>query len=188
MNTDTVKPRLIKSILSMGLVPVQYSGRSMYGSQCVGVAVGGDVSPVNFGAGLASKAFSASGSAYREVIETIQAADSDSMGLGTIFYWPSIAVEAGELPLDAAEADEPGFSIDVVIESEIQTLGAGGVVLSTGLAPVDGEEPEGWFRNHYKCTQCGHEWHDDWSAQCDDRCNDCGSTMTPYKSEDIEKD
>jgi DNA-directed RNA polymerase subunit RPC12/RpoP len=42
-----------------------------------------------------------------------------------------------------------------------------------------------WFRNHYECARCGHEWTDVWSATCDDDCPQCGARhMSPYKSED----
>jgi len=47
------------------------------------------------------------------------------------------------------------------------------------------------FRNFYKCARCGHEWTDEWSAQCDDDCPNpkCGArNMSPYKSEDAEDD
>jgi predicted nucleic acid-binding Zn-ribbon protein len=43
------------------------------------------------------------------------------------------------------------------------------------------------FRNYYRCAQCGCEWTDVWSAQCDDDCPWCGARhMSPYKSEDAE--
>ena len=45
-----------------------------------------------------------------------------------------------------------------------------------------------WFRNYYRCAECGCEWTDVWSAQCDDDCPWCGARhMSPYKSEDIEE-
>jgi DNA-directed RNA polymerase subunit M/transcription elongation factor TFIIS len=43
------------------------------------------------------------------------------------------------------------------------------------------------FRNFYECDDCGHEWKDIWSCQCDDDCPKCGARhMTPFKSEDAE--
>ena len=42
-----------------------------------------------------------------------------------------------------------------------------------------------WFRNFYKCADCGRKWTDDWSATCDDDCPHCGARhMSPYKSTD----
>jgi len=44
------------------------------------------------------------------------------------------------------------------------------------------------FRNYYRCTECGCEWIDIWSAQCDDDCPWCNARhMSPYKSEDVEE-
>jgi DNA-directed RNA polymerase subunit RPC12/RpoP len=44
------------------------------------------------------------------------------------------------------------------------------------------------FRNYYRCAQCGRQWTDIWSAQCDDDCPWCGARhMSPYKSEDVEE-
>lgn len=42
-----------------------------------------------------------------------------------------------------------------------------------------------WFRNFYKCADCGHKWTDVWTATCDDDCPHCGARhMSPYKSTD----
>ena len=44
------------------------------------------------------------------------------------------------------------------------------------------------FRNFYRCAECGCEWTDRWSAQCDDDCPWCDARhMSPYKSEDTEE-
>lgn len=43
-----------------------------------------------------------------------------------------------------------------------------------------------WYRNHYECARCGHNWSDEWSATCEDDCPDCDARhMTPYESEDL---
>jgi DNA-directed RNA polymerase subunit RPC12/RpoP len=34
------------------------------------------------------------------------------------------------------------------------------------------------FRNHYECQKCEHKWTDDWSAQCDDDCPNCGFALS----------
>src|SRR5262245_18388482 len=42
------------------------------------------------------------------------------------------------------------------------------------------------FRNYYSCTECGCDWTDIWSAQCDDDYMNCGSRhMSPRKSDDV---
>ncbi|MGE0653308.1 MAG: hypothetical protein AB7P12_16425 [Alphaproteobacteria bacterium] len=43
-----------------------------------------------------------------------------------------------------------------------------------------------WFRNEYRCYRCSCEWEDDWSAQCDDDCPECGARhSSPVASEDL---
>lgn len=47
------------------------------------------------------------------------------------------------------------------------------------------------FRNFYRCPDCGEEWDDFWSAQCDDECpkDKCGARdISPYLSEDADED
>lgn len=42
------------------------------------------------------------------------------------------------------------------------------------------------FRNFYTCPSCGHEWHDEWSATCDDDCPKCGQRhISPVRSEEL---
>jgi hypothetical protein len=40
------------------------------------------------------------------------------------------------------------------------------------------------FRNFYQCP-CGNEWTDTWTATCDDRCGECGTSCSPTESEDV---
>jgi DNA-directed RNA polymerase subunit RPC12/RpoP len=45
------------------------------------------------------------------------------------------------------------------------------------------------FRNFYRCAECSREWTDEWSAQCDDDCPNCGARhISPYKSEDVQRE
>jgi hypothetical protein len=37
------------------------------------------------------------------------------------------------------------------------------------------------YRNHYR--HCGHEWVDDWSCMCNDRCPKCNKEIEPWISE-----
>lgn len=48
------------------------------------------------------------------------------------------------------------------------------------------EEDGSWFLNHYRCDDCGHQWSDEWSCTCDDDCPECGTTMTPTCSDELE--
>jgi Protein of unknown function (DUF3768) len=45
-----------------------------------------------------------------------------------------------------------------------------------------------FFRNHYCCARCGHEWQAVWTARCEDDCPNCGARhMSPHKSENAER-
>lgn len=57
-----------------------------------------------------------------------------------------------------------------------------------GLFPYLEPEPVMRFINYYSCDECGYEWDSEWDSTCDDDCPECGLTMTPYESEDIEND
>jgi hypothetical protein len=50
-----------------------------------------------------------------------------------------------------------------------------------GVQEVENENK--WFMNHYRCS-CGAQWHDEWSASCNDRCPTCNKEIEPYDSED----
>lgn len=48
-----------------------------------------------------------------------------------------------------------------------------------------------WMTNFYRHDTCevdpGVEWEDQWVCGCDDECPACGVSISPYKSEDVEK-
>ena len=52
------------------------------------------------------------------------------------------------------------------------------------------------FINYYRCNhedslESGEpliEWHDNWSAMCNDRCPVCNHEVEPYNSEEIESE
>jgi predicted nucleic acid-binding Zn-ribbon protein len=57
------------------------------------------------------------------------------------------------------------------------------------MSAEDGCDPEHRFLNHYRCEECGEEWTDEWSCQCDDSCPECGARdMSPYQSDEIDGD
>ena len=37
--------------------------------------------------------------------------------------------------------------------------------------------------NSYQCSNCGHEWTDTWSSQCDDRCALCDTSTSPTSAD-----
>ena len=53
--------------------------------------------------------------------------------------------------------------------------------------PETDDENTRWFRNHYECPSCEHQWTDDWTATCDDDCPNCGARhISPHTSDDLE--
>jgi hypothetical protein len=43
-----------------------------------------------------------------------------------------------------------------------------------------------WFRNYYRCTECGCEWTDICPARCEGNCPFCGARqMPPFKSDNL---
>lgn len=39
--------------------------------------------------------------------------------------------------------------------------------------------------NYYRCSDCGHEWDEEWDCACVSTCPECAARdITPYKSED----
>ena len=44
-----------------------------------------------------------------------------------------------------------------------------------------------WYLNRYRCEVCAHQWGDEWSCMCDDRCPECDIAMTPYESLDLSR-
>lgn len=53
------------------------------------------------------------------------------------------------------------------------------------LPPTE-EAQKQWFINHYRCSECGSEWDDEWDCMCNDRCPTCNAEIEPYASEDVE--
>jgi len=43
-----------------------------------------------------------------------------------------------------------------------------------------------WYSNHYYCSACQQEWHDEWDCECNDRCPICNKEIEPYESDLIE--
>lgn len=42
------------------------------------------------------------------------------------------------------------------------------------------------YINHYQCPECNYFWQDEWTAQCDDECPNCGKRhISPFYSEEF---
>jgi len=57
--------------------------------------------------------------------------------------------------------------------------------LAEALNDEDEDEDEMAFVNHYKCSGCGFEWHNESSGTENDRCPDCRKENEPYESFDL---
>lgn len=74
---------LIRAIEDLNLDPQSYSGRGMYGSKCVGVRLGRNSEFTEFGLGVKLAL------ALGEDADDLNPR-TDSMGLGSIIYFPNV--------------------------------------------------------------------------------------------------
>ena len=42
------------------------------------------------------------------------------------------------------------------------------------------------YINHYRCSECGTSWDDEWDCTCNDRCPKCNAEIEPHSSDEIE--
>ena len=71
-----------------------YSGRAMYGDECLGVTINRDITQVELGAKLMKKAMDIPNRPPRfidDLLNALENARTDSMGLGTIVYFPGVS-------------------------------------------------------------------------------------------------
>ena len=82
---------LIQAAKAASLDLRSYSGRGMGGKQCVGIDT--DDSAIRVACELirAARDLTRDESALDELLEAIEETKTDSMGCGTILYWPGIA-------------------------------------------------------------------------------------------------
>lgn len=81
----------------------RYSGRSMYGKECVGITLSNITDLLNIGAAL--YAFLGDGHLTDEVYSRfMRGASTDNMGRGMIVYWPNITCI--DAPADADNDEE----------------------------------------------------------------------------------
>lgn len=93
---------IIEAARNAGLVVYSYSGRGMYGAKCLGVECDRDTSAIKVVCEIA-KAFmdnedftddrnsvDKNVATLYEMLGALERAKNDSMGLGSIVYWPDI--------------------------------------------------------------------------------------------------
>ena len=96
--------------------PRKYSGRAMYGKQCLGVEIDRYESPYEFFAALIENAAEeaverlddegevAVYDTFEEVSRMMRRTRSDSLGLGMILYWPHIPWEEDDSDGEGSES------------------------------------------------------------------------------------
>ena len=87
-NSETL---LSMAIDELGLELIEYSGKGMYGKKCIGVV--SDMTALAIFETLVTKLVELSedgGTIPSEVIKNIGPASEDSMGMGTVLYFPEL--------------------------------------------------------------------------------------------------
>src|SRR6185503_1826598 len=79
---------IVETFQDMGATPRSYSGRGMYGKECFGVDSSNPVNDLIRLFGALAEQFDAEQIA--EVANALDGVRMDSMGRGSIMYWPSI--------------------------------------------------------------------------------------------------
>lgn len=112
-----------KLLEDAGLTPRSYSGRGMYGKQCLGVDSNGSGMEVIATLISLLAENEVTQSDLRELADILEDSKTDSMGRGIIMYWPNIPFEGegnkGEEELSQEELDQeacmrfsdPGFAL-----------------------------------------------------------------------------
>jgi hypothetical protein len=85
MNVETIE-LFLNAIEEAGYSPRTYSGRAMYGKQCVGVPLERWQSDIDFVLDVIEAMHGVEGLSSRVMRDS----RSDSMGRGSILYWPTM--------------------------------------------------------------------------------------------------
>jgi len=90
-NNNEVQAKKFYQVLKLkGYELLSYSGRNMYGKNCIGyVTNNSPIQELAIMLGLFSHHFDADYE-YNMFYDIIKETVTDSMGLGTVFYWPNL--------------------------------------------------------------------------------------------------
>lgn len=110
---DKLTKKLVDAITESGFEVRSYSGRGMYGKNCVGALVGSDQTLFGFGVAMAL--------AFNDDAEELigMRVERDSMGYDQVFYFPDVEWEEDE------DLDDGGFDGDPA-ECDDDPAGFGG--------------------------------------------------------------
>jgi hypothetical protein len=94
--------KILQAFEDCGLDPRPYSGRGMYGKECLGIVT--DENPLEIALMLVSELATAGDydtpqetlDALLELLEELRRPLSDNLGRGTIVYWPRIKWERAD--------------------------------------------------------------------------------------------
>lgn len=92
MVTSTTLIDLLREVYNNGDIEMEvrsYSGRGMYGKECVAVVIGGYTSAWTLALAIADV------NGGNADLFGLEAPRQDSMGLGTVLYWPQLEWPAG---------------------------------------------------------------------------------------------
>jgi hypothetical protein len=98
---DARKQALFESIQNAGHDPAPYSGRGMYGKECLSFVTDSD--PFR---GLADIIEVMNGLPATEIAAIVRGVKSDNMGLGTVLYWPKASTDGLSFPRRGVDQDE----------------------------------------------------------------------------------
>jgi hypothetical protein len=88
--------QLVDILRRAGHEPYAYSGRGMYGKECIAVDIAGRV--LDFAADVFDAIDDADGEGISPVSKAFRSACTDSMGTSTVVYFPKFATTEAELP------------------------------------------------------------------------------------------
>jgi len=99
----------LQDIIEMaGYETRSYSGRGMYGKECLAFTTERETSSFAVAADLIAAAIDAGEDFIEPVLAAMRGVKTDSLGRGAVFYFPSIAVDGLRFEEAEDEGDAPG--------------------------------------------------------------------------------
>ena len=118
------------------------------------------------------------GSPLDDAVHDAASAMASSVNNGGIAEQVAFLREQGWRPSDIIKCFAPAGNDEAQQAEAVSTDDAG-----------EGQEKSApWYVNHYHCVDCNHEWSDEWDCQCDDECPDCGTALSPLRSEEVNRE
>lgn len=106
MNLSAKQVRTLNHILADTSRLRSYSGRGMYGKECVGIDLENDAEIAGFFFALGQKCYASGDDLLASLGDGSEEMKSDSMGRGRIIYWPDVYVADPALLRDDDDDEE----------------------------------------------------------------------------------